>query len=625
MLKKNLSNGNVLEKNFMSIHSTKTQSIKCVFVTSVFIFLLFFIFVIFYSNFLIVKSLYDEINQNYLRQYVMGPLSNLNENFTKSAEIRLRVLEQVILESKMQNMKIMTEYASKSKPYILNTTGGSPYAYHVLNTTANNDRRVFDSSLDMLMFTKLNFYDDFKPEEIVLFNPDTTNSIYLYNDYERNRPYLRNYLNDYHDQIVSDIGGNQYGTADYIIVNPISIDDYYNYLKVISFDIPDGPSYTIAMRFNTHSTQFILNRDAKNITYLFNSLDSSTYFPTSSTMTDFFVFGLDMLQLNNSIQVSTIDSLPSHRREVVRMSLLYNLDNFFRLLNLVNEAGPYGYNIQLDNDFYVIGSLYSTIQKIFFSKDIFRLPPYSLGSDLSVCNSNTNKYISPINCRIANFDENNLLNITIYQSNVTSIPENIKQNIHNILAAKFGMSKYYSVSFFENLGSTLMGTYNLKKILVYISQINNLKFVAIEILNLESFSDVESIFIKTTTKNANILLIILGMFCILVFLISIMISLSSINQLIQRIHALNELKNQIFIKDQCLAALDLPLERSTIEMYISKISKGELSVRERYELSKNDKFYEQILIILIETKMKLNNFLKHIDSGKNYIYRRNKS
>jgi hypothetical protein len=608
--------------------TTKGKSIKSVFVASVFLFLIFFIFVIFYSNFLIIKSLYDEINQNYLRQYVIEPLSNLNENFTKSAEIRLRIQEQIILESKMQNLKIMANFAL-SNNFKFNSTnnflGYEYYYYNQTNDSYKSDKLFFDNFRNYLYYSRFNFFEDFKPEEVIAYNPSSGNSLYLYNDYDRNRPYLRKYLSDNYDTIYNDVGKNKFKTADYIVVNPISIQDYYNYVKVISFttDVSESSalkSLTIAMRFNIQDTQTILNRDSKNITFLFQTAESDSYFPTSSTMADFFNFGLDVLQLNRTYLVDLMESLSSHRREIVRMSLLYNLDNFFTLLNLRDDdLNPIGFNPQLDNEFFVLGSLFYTIEKMYFGKDVFQLPPYNLGNKLTACNSfataQRNSKISPINCEIATFDQESLLTISIYKANMTTVSD-MSSNIFNLISQKFGESKYYSISVFQNQDKSIMGAYNLKKILVYISQINNLKFIAIEILNLESFSNVESFFIQTTTKNSNILIIILGIFCLIVFLFSIMISLSSINQLISRIHALNEIKNQIFFKDKCLGNIDVPISQEVIDKCISKVIKGELTLRERYDLSKNDKFYEQLIIIIIETKLKLTNFLKNADSGK---------
>ena len=207
-----------------------SYSIKCLFITTIISYVCIFIFVIFYLNYYIISQLYIEVNNNYVKHYLTEPMSNLNENTTKAIEIRLRSIEQVMMESKILNLQLLTKLTfEKNISFHKSYNGIFEYELKISDNSLIKNMTYFNDNLKFILdYTNNNYFVDIVPQEIVLFEKTSNTSIALYNDWEKNRPFLRNYIHDYYDHININSYNNFH---DIIIDNQFSIEDYFNYQK----------------------------------------------------------------------------------------------------------------------------------------------------------------------------------------------------------------------------------------------------------------------------------------------------------------------------------------------------------------------------------------------------------
>ena len=105
-----LNNGNIFSV-------FRLKSIKCVFIGVILFFLLVLISAVIISNFFILSTLYDKINNQDLNAYIIEPVRMKNENFTEILNIRIRTINEILLESKLINLQISMEFSVKSNTF----------------------------------------------------------------------------------------------------------------------------------------------------------------------------------------------------------------------------------------------------------------------------------------------------------------------------------------------------------------------------------------------------------------------------------------------------------------------------------------------------------------------------
>ena len=190
-----MTNKKKFEINPNAYKSLELKSIKIVFMTIILAFLLLIISLIFLSNFIIIAKLVFDINNQYIYSYLTEPFSNLNENVTKAIDIRIITQQNIMLESKMQNMKIFTEFINNKKltlPKVVKEKS------KFIQSTSN---KAFDIDIDayftnmkyMLNQLNKNSLQSIKPKEIIVYTKSNNGYwkyITLYDNINRNPSYI---------------------------------------------------------------------------------------------------------------------------------------------------------------------------------------------------------------------------------------------------------------------------------------------------------------------------------------------------------------------------------------------------------------------------------------------------
>ena len=78
-------------------------------------FLFFLIFALFIANYFMMKKIYDAINNNYFSKEIIDPIIDRNANFTQAFNVRIKALDELLLESKLYNMQYAIEFLEKNE------------------------------------------------------------------------------------------------------------------------------------------------------------------------------------------------------------------------------------------------------------------------------------------------------------------------------------------------------------------------------------------------------------------------------------------------------------------------------------------------------------------------------
>ncbi len=94
-----------------------------------------------------------------------------------------------------------------------------------------------------------------------------------------------------------------------------------------------------------------------------------------------------------------------------------------------------------------------------------------------------------------------------------------------------------------------------------------------------------------------------------------MITINAVKIMTSRLSILNRLKYQIFYDLNEILNLDLEMSVEKCVKLIKRITSGELLEIEKFYFIEYDRFYEQIIVIIVETKIKLERFFENLDNG----------
>jgi len=74
------------------------------------IFNILIIVMIFVLNYLLIQNLFNNINNVYFNENIIEPISNEYEKLIQQMTIRLKGLDDIVIESKQENLRIIAEY-----------------------------------------------------------------------------------------------------------------------------------------------------------------------------------------------------------------------------------------------------------------------------------------------------------------------------------------------------------------------------------------------------------------------------------------------------------------------------------------------------------------------------------
>ena len=154
-------------------------------------FLFFLIFSLFIANYFMMKLIFDAINNNYFSTEIIDPIINRNANFTQSFNTRIKVLDEILLESKLYNMEYAIEFNKKFENNIQdipiseikikknnseelfpdNNSPNEVNNFFIHLNTANNEK-MFKMILNVFNSFKENMGKLFYIEEFSIFHED---------------------------------------------------------------------------------------------------------------------------------------------------------------------------------------------------------------------------------------------------------------------------------------------------------------------------------------------------------------------------------------------------------------------------------------------------------------------
>jgi len=91
--------------NFLAIDSYKNSLAWLINFFNILIIVSIFLF-----NYLLINSLFNNINDIYFNKNIIEPISNEYEILVQDIAIRLKALDDIFLESKQENLRIISDY-----------------------------------------------------------------------------------------------------------------------------------------------------------------------------------------------------------------------------------------------------------------------------------------------------------------------------------------------------------------------------------------------------------------------------------------------------------------------------------------------------------------------------------
>jgi hypothetical protein len=661
----NPSNQDEVELDVLK-YLSKLRSISCLLNSVIMFFLILLILAIFFSNYLVMTYFYKTINSVYLNQYIVYPLSDSNQNFTQTLNMRINSLQEILFESKLVNLKIATDLVFTSdikfftgvirnndNKYIQNINNPEKDLFdYMINFEGGSDKQTenqinslnskFNSLAYFLFFFRGNSVRPFGIKEFIIKDANINNYlIYSENLQNSKNVMIDSFANSKRwDMIAQDLKKNEF--VDYIIKDPYTEKvNLYNYLKINAMSTKlNDKNYALylTLRMDCDQMSDYFNPIRDNVTIIFKHTDilstgesSLNFLPMSSYMKSFFYYGITNNLKNWSPSMSSMIFVNSNILKNIQDDNYYltNMINFFRLLNYQNPEGIFNstsnlyFNNNLFEEFFVYGSMFKNISQYYFNVNIFNQT--GIGNPTyKECLRNLNISYSQIICEIINFQT-----IQLQTLNFNYLTNSVSSYLDDELNKNFFKAIYFSndhifVSYSES-------NYE-KKFLIYLNKLNNLDLVFIDMITVQEYSEIERNFIDNTQFSSLIISTVLIASSVIIFLFSFLITINSVKSLIDRISQISQIKKLIIVKDEDVTAKVIDITSKDFNFDEEKISKlfelttkalnGSINDREKLEFIEIDCFDKQLITIICESKTKLRNVLKSIDNG-NFLFKKN--
>ena len=93
----------------------KKKSLKNALVCNTFIFIIITCAIILFSNIIIMKQKFDYINTEWVKSFVIQEANQLFTNFSNTLNKRIRILENVMIDSRVKNLQTAMELVLEGK------------------------------------------------------------------------------------------------------------------------------------------------------------------------------------------------------------------------------------------------------------------------------------------------------------------------------------------------------------------------------------------------------------------------------------------------------------------------------------------------------------------------------
>ena len=559
----NLEKNEEINKNKFYICFNRISLHYCFFIL-IGIFLIVFILIIFFSIFILFNNIYKTLYKKYFIKEIFEPINNSNSNLSHAFNIRNKALNDIILESRLKNLAIITKFIINN----LNINENS-IDFSILKNGINYYEQTINEYKDFNYFNDSKNYL-FKIDEFIIF--DINSHKYLHFSYNLNNKYLKKFLdpNENIQKIVEDIQKNNKNIlfnnvlsdnnnfksdfVDYVFKNEYFNENNLNYIKFYKKN-----SLLFGLRMGKESLSNLLNyNENETITIIpvTNFTDNKLtlhLFYNSNFFTSFFNYGVkNLLDVNYYINnlINFYDNIEIHNNDLL---------NFFKIFSsyLSNIDYHYLYNIKWENEYKILGQIIYNIADDKYKN--IEIEPFF---DNNYKNNCKKKHI--IYCKIIekinlikhslNFNKN-----LLYKNDDESYSKE-EEELINDLNSKIELSNefYNETKFGYSWIILTKSKLNNKdsyitqdtKIFVYNNYINNLYCYNIEIFNSHIYKEIKENYTKKTKKIINIMKYVLIGVCLLVLIGSLILFRIEIDKTIQRIRLINSIKDMLLLKKE---------------------------------------------------------------------------
>ena len=524
-------------------------------------FLFFLIFSLFIANYFMMKLIFDAINNNYFSTEIIDPIINRNANFTQSFNTRIKVLDEILLESKLYNMEYAIEFNknfeniqvspiseikikqnNSEELFPDNNSPNEVNNFFIHLNTANN-KKMFEMILNVFNSFKENMGKLFYIEEFSIFHEDGDYLTYCEN-WSTQQGYFSNFFFSLTKENFTKFN-EKYKFTNYIVINKYDIEDYLNYLKFYKFEL-GNKKILLGIRMKSQSINSLYNKQSGNVTLVipiykdwFSTEKDVILYPGSSYLLNFLNYGISGEELSdNNMEMSK----NFYVFEKVYKQL--NLKTFLNTLYIYdsdNNKDTYNYQYLHDwkKEFALIGQIAYNV-----TNDTSFLPE---GFDCDKCDKNDDSILCDICVKVTylKFDMNS------YKiSDYSGEDESLKDFYESVKNEKFSQYKYYypkiqlNNSIFTNKNQTKTPT----KTLIYTQISDNLNVDNIELMDSLLYSSIKEEFITSMDNIEKLSNLILLIFCIVAFILSMVFLGLEINKTTKRIQTISKLKDLLFCK-----------------------------------------------------------------------------
>ncbi len=537
----------------------------------------------------LINKLNQAINVKYFSKEIINPIINSNLNYTQSFNIRNKIMDDIILENKIYNLRIFTEFSKllagqftidnnfrfkyycniainkESYDAFIYTKGiycdyNCPYinlfqqlSYYLKTFYNNLDYKMVDYTNNYLPFNSV-----FNIKEIMIYNynynENYTRYLTICDDWSDEYGFLHNLISD--RTIIDNISqsfedySENYTFLDFFIENNYTSNQKISYLKFHKFKlniVNKEEEFFIVMRMGSRTIINLFNKQLDNLTTIIPITNLKEYkneyhfFLGSSMLINYFKYGI-----KNEIDSGNYSNILS-RFDINIDYVVSSINKFFEIFFYENEDennnkfSLYNKNWELEYSF--IGQLFNEILKEDFNYE-YNFTKACLKKNLLACQMKE----KPKN--IYEYELEYLKSNSDYDESIEDILYDI-QNISNIIIENYGEKKFgkskiiinNSIFNFEN-----SPIYTDKKVIIYNHTINNMHCKNIEFLDVNLYSTVKIKFIKSMNMTKKITHILLVCISIFIFTISLIIISIEIKKTTKRIKTISYLKDMLFSK-----------------------------------------------------------------------------
>ena len=586
-----------IDNKYCCFHCLRKIPLFCCFFWIYFILLFILLIFLLLTFHYLINKLNEAINVKYFSKEIIDPIVNSNSNYTQSFNIRNKIMDDIILENKIYNLRIFIEFSnlisdqltidnnfnfkyhcniiSKKEPYDAfiyikekYCDYNCPYiklfnklSYYLKTFYINLDYKKVDYTNNNLPFNSI-----FNIKEIMIYNYNDNYTKYLTmcDDWSDEYGFLHNLISD--ETIIQNIHNsfnNSFNNSekkepflDFFVENNYTSNQKISYLKFHKFELNisnDNEDFFIVMRMGTDSMINLFNKQNDNLTTIIPITNLSKliygqykdkeyhFFLGSSMLINYFKYGIK--NEINSNNYSNILSRFDINIDYVSSSIHKFYEIFFYEYEDENNNKYILYNKNWELEFSFLGQLFNEILKDDYNEE------YDFNKSCSKKNLLTCQMKEkPKN--IYEYELEYLKSNGEYNEKIEDILNDI-QNISNIIISNYGVKKFGKSKIIINnsiFNFEHSPTYTDKKVIIYNHTINNMHCKNIEFLDVNLHSTVKIKFIKSMNITKKIIHILLICISIFIFILSLIILSLEIKKTTKRIKTISYLKDMLFSK-----------------------------------------------------------------------------